>query len=166
MTEVQRAQLVELIALYTGRLPPGHAALRVQEVKTHLHRTVFGWIGAFDPVSPFYYRIYSPVIFIEFYHQPGIALPNTGYNRRHGHTLVQTPNGNGYGWDLLRQHRPRIRVRASALVAVRARGMAGAVGTHAGLAERPAKREHSRQTVSYLGNPSLSPVMTTKDCPP
>ena len=34
--------------------------------------------GAFDPVSPFYYRIYSPVIFIEFYHEPGIALPNTG----------------------------------------------------------------------------------------
>lgn len=105
MMEVQRAQLVELIALYTDRLPPGHAALRLQEIKAHLHRTVFGWIGAFDPVSPFYYRIYSPVIFIEFYHQPGVALPNTGYNRHHAHALVRTPNGNDYGWDLLRQHR-------------------------------------------------------------
>ena len=70
-----------------------------------LERTVFAWIGEFDPVSPFYYRIYSPVIFIEFYHQPGVALPNTGYNRRHAHAPVRTPNGNDYGRDLLNQHR-------------------------------------------------------------
>ena len=104
MTEAQREQFVELIALYTDRLPPAHAALRLAEVRQHLERTVFAWIGQFDPVSPFYYRIYSPVIFIEFYHQPGVALPNTGYNRRHAHALVRTPNGNDYGRELLRQH--------------------------------------------------------------
>ena len=107
MTPVQRELLADLIKRYTDRLPPGHAQLRLVEAKRHLDDTVFAWIGQFDPVSPFYYRIYSPVIFIEFYHQPGVALPNTGYNRRHAHALVRTPNGNDYGRELLRQYRER-----------------------------------------------------------
>jgi len=107
MTPAQRAKLVDLIALYTERLPPGFAQVRLAEVKQHLAETVFAWIGKFDPESPFYYRIYSPVIFVEFYHQPGVALPDTGYNRRHAHALVRTPNGNDYGRELLRQYRSR-----------------------------------------------------------
>jgi hypothetical protein len=105
MTAAQRQQLVALIKLYTDRLPGGHAQLRLDEVTAHLDATLFAWIGEFDPVSPFYYRIYNPVIFIEFYHQPGVALPNTGYNRRHAHALVRTPDGNDYGRALLRQYR-------------------------------------------------------------
>jgi Protein of unknown function (DUF3500) len=105
MTPAQRQQFTDLIALYTDRLPPEHASLRFNEVRQHLAQTVFAWIGEFDPVSPFYYRIYNPVIFIEFYHQPGVALPNTGYSRRHAHALVRTPNGNDYGRELLRQYR-------------------------------------------------------------
>lgn len=104
MTDEQRARLVDLIARYTDRLPVGHAQLCLEEVTRHLPETVFAWIGQFDPVSPFYYRIYNPVIFIEFYHQPGVALPNSGYNRKHAHALVRTPNGNDYGRELLRQH--------------------------------------------------------------
>jgi hypothetical protein len=105
MTQAQRAQFVKLIERYTERLPPGHAQLRLEEAKQHLNETIFAWIGQFDPISPFYYRVYSPVIFIEFYHQPGVALPDTGYNRRHAHALVRTPNGNDYGRELLRQYR-------------------------------------------------------------
>ena len=105
MTGEQRERLKRLIALYTDRLPPSHAPQRLDEVLAHFDRTVFGWIGECDPVSPFYYRIYNPVIFIEFYHQPGVALPNTGYNRRHAHALVRTPNGNDYGRVLLREFR-------------------------------------------------------------
>ena len=105
MTSAQRDKLLDLIQLYTDRLPRGHARLRLDEVKHHLDDTIFAWIGEFDPVSPFYYRIHSPVIFIEFYHQPGVALPNTGYNRRHAHALVRTPNGNDYGRALLAQYR-------------------------------------------------------------
>ncbi len=107
MTVAQRQKLVALIKLYTDRLPTGHAQARLDEVTAHLDATIFAWIGAFDPVSPFYYRIYNPVIFVEFYHQPGVALPNTGYNRRHAHALVRTPNGNDYGRELLRQFRSR-----------------------------------------------------------
>jgi hypothetical protein len=105
MTPAQRHQFTELIALYTDRLPLAYAKLRLEEVQQHASETIFAWIGQFDPVSPFYYRIYSPVIFIEFYHQPGVALPNTGYNRRHAHALMRTPNGNDYGRELLRQFR-------------------------------------------------------------
>lgn len=105
MSGEQRERLKRLIALYTDRLQPSHASQRLDEVIAHFDRTVFGWIGECDPVSPFYYRVYNPVIFIEFYHQPGVALPNTGYNRRHAHALVRTPNGNDYGRALLREFR-------------------------------------------------------------
>jgi hypothetical protein len=74
----------------------------VEEVLAQLDRTVFGWIGEFAAISPFYYRVYNPVIFIEFYHQPGVALPNTGYTRAHAHAMVRTPNGNDYGKTLLK----------------------------------------------------------------
>jgi len=109
MTPAQRVSLGDLIKLYSDRLPPAQAQLRFDEVKRHLNETIFAWIGEFDPVAPFYYRIYSPVIFIEFYHQPGVALPNTGYNRRHAHALVRTPNGNDYGRALLHQYQAKTR---------------------------------------------------------
>ncbi len=102
MTASQRERLTKLISLYTDRLPAGHAQARLDEVLAQLDRTLFAWIGEFDAVSPFYYRVYSPVIFIEFYHQPGVALPNTGYTRAHAHAMVRTPNGNDYGKALLR----------------------------------------------------------------
>ncbi|MFZ0609014.1 MAG: DUF3500 domain-containing protein [Xanthobacteraceae bacterium] len=105
LTPAQKSLLLDLIRIYTDRLPGGHARVRFEEVAAHLGDTVFAWIGEFGPVAPFYYRIYSPVIFIEFYHQPGVALPNTGYNRRHAHALVRTPNGNDYARALLRQYR-------------------------------------------------------------
>jgi hypothetical protein len=108
MTSTQQAQLLDLIKLYTDRLPPGHAQVRFDELKAHFDRTWFGWIGEFTPTAPFYYRVHSPVIFIEFYHQPGVALPDTGYSRRHAHALVRTPNGNDYGRELLRQYRERV----------------------------------------------------------
>jgi hypothetical protein len=109
MTGPQKRMLVGLIKRYTDRLSHGHAQLRLDEVKAHLNETVFAWIGTFDAVAPFYYRIYNPVIFIEFYHQPGVALPDTGYSRRHAHALVRTPNGNDYGRALLSQFRLRLR---------------------------------------------------------
>ena len=90
--------------LYTGRIRPGHAEIRWAEAKRHLGETRFAWIGAFDDASPFYYRIQSPVILVEFDHQSGIMYDNDKPSRDHIHTLVRTPNGNDYGKDLLRQH--------------------------------------------------------------
>jgi hypothetical protein len=105
ITPAQRGQLLDLIRLYTDRLMPGQAEVRFKEVEAHFDNTYFSWIGEFGDEAPFYYRVHSPVIFIEFYHRPGVALPNTGYNRRHAHALVRTPNGNDCGRELLRQYR-------------------------------------------------------------
>jgi hypothetical protein len=104
LTPDQQSLLLELISVYVGRIRPGHAEIRLEEVKTHLSETYFAWMGACNADSPFYYRIHSPVVLIEFDHQRGIALDNDEPSRNHIHTLVRTPNGNDYGKDLLRQH--------------------------------------------------------------
>jgi hypothetical protein len=104
LTAEQRDRLWSLIGIYVGRVRPGHAEIRLDEVKRHLAETRFAWIGACDATSPFYYRVHNPTILIEFDHQTGIALDNDFPSRHHVHTLVRTPNGNDYGKDLLRQH--------------------------------------------------------------
>ncbi|HEY4921897.1 MAG TPA: DUF3500 domain-containing protein [Xanthobacteraceae bacterium] len=99
-----RERLEALLATYTGRIRPGHAEIRYGEVKRHLDATHFAWIGPCDDASPFYYRVLSPVILIEFDHVSGIVYDNDAPSRDHIHTVVRTPNGNDYGKDLLRQH--------------------------------------------------------------
>jgi hypothetical protein len=104
----QRQQLVDLIGLYVGNMDDGHARVKMDEVRAHLDRTYFAWIGKTDPGSVFYYRIQSPVILIEFDHQRPVGLrhlmdPNVP-SLQHIHTVVRTPNGNDYGKDLLRLH--------------------------------------------------------------
>jgi hypothetical protein len=99
-----RERLEALLATYTGRIRPGHAEIRYDQLKRHLGETHFAWIGPCDDASPFYYRVLSPVILIEFDHVSGIVYDNDTPSRDHIHTVVRTPNGNDYGKDLLRQH--------------------------------------------------------------
>jgi hypothetical protein len=102
-----RERLEGLLGTYLGRLRPGHAEIRWAEVRRRLDATWFAWMGTFDDTSPFYYRVVSPVILVEFDHQSGIVYDNDGPSRDHIHTVVRTPNGNDYGKDLLRQHYAR-----------------------------------------------------------
>jgi len=104
LTDSQRDLLLKIISVYAGRIRPGHAEIRMDEIKSHLTDTYFGWIGKCDDTSPFYYRIHSPVVLVEFDHLPGLVYDNAEPSRRHIHTVVRTPNGNDYGHDLLRQH--------------------------------------------------------------
>jgi hypothetical protein len=104
LSSAQQDLLLSLIEIYVGNIQPGHAEVRMAEVKQHLADTFFAWMGGVDDDSVFYYRVYSPVILIEFDHQRGIALGNEKPSRNHIHTVVRTPNGNDYGKDLLRQH--------------------------------------------------------------
>jgi hypothetical protein len=104
LTGDQRDALLDLIGLYVGNMDDGHAAIRMDEVMAHLDRTWFGWKGRVEADGVFYYRIHSPVIYIEFDHQGPVALSGTGPTRNHIHSVVRTPNGNDYGKDLLRQH--------------------------------------------------------------
>jgi hypothetical protein len=102
--KTQQRLLFELIKTYVGRMPPGHAEIRLDEIVDRLRDTHFAWIGPCDDQAAFYYRIHSPTILIEFDHQSGIVFENDHATRDHIHTLVRTPNGGDYGKDLLRQH--------------------------------------------------------------
>ncbi len=104
LSSAQQAMLLDLVWVYVGYMRPGHAEVKLDEIKQHLDETYFAWMGGCDDDAVFYYRIYSPVILIEFDHQAGLALDNEKANRNHIHTVVRTPNGNDYGKDLLRQH--------------------------------------------------------------
>jgi fructose-1,6-bisphosphatase/inositol monophosphatase family enzyme len=104
MTDAQRRVLLALAGTYVGWAGDGHAEVRLSEVTTHLDETWFSWYGGTDDESPFYYRVHSPVILIEFDHHPGVAFDNEVPTRHHVHTVVRTPNGGDYGADLLRQH--------------------------------------------------------------
>ena len=105
LDDAQRELALELVGLYTGNLREGHAEVRLAEVVRHWDDTYFAWVGGTGPDAVFYYRIHSPVIMIEYDHQPLAAMDGPdGPTRMHVHTVVRTPNGNDYGKDLLRQH--------------------------------------------------------------
>jgi hypothetical protein len=109
LTPAQREQLLGVIGLFVSNMADGHAKVKMDEVRAHLDRTYFAWIGGTAEDSVFYYRIHSPVVLIEFDHQrPAnlrhLAADPTKPNREHIHAVVRTPNGNDYGKDLLRQH--------------------------------------------------------------
>ena len=104
LSALQRRDLMDLVAAYVAPLPTGPLAARLSEVERHLADTHFCWIGGFEETSPFYYRIQSPVVFIEFDHHAGVFLTNPEPAKFHVHTIVRTPNGNDYGIDLLRLH--------------------------------------------------------------
>jgi len=104
MRAVQQRRVLALIERYLAPLPPGPLAARMDEVERHLAQTHFCWIGRTDDDSPFYYRLQSPVVLIEFDHHIGVFLTNAEPQKFHVHTIVRTPNGNDYGIDVLRQH--------------------------------------------------------------
>ena len=109
LSDAQRKQLLDLIALFIGNMDDGHARVKMSEIEKHLAQTSFAWIGKTEPGSVFYYRIQSPVVLIEFDHQTPanlrhLAKDPSAPNPEHIHVVVRTPNGNDYGKDLLRQH--------------------------------------------------------------
>ena len=108
-SDAGRKQILDLVDLYVGNMDNGHARVKMDEVKRHLDRTYFAWIGGSNSSSVYYYRIHSPVILIEFDHQRPANLARFAKDphspsRQHIHCVVRTPNGNDYGKDLLRQH--------------------------------------------------------------
>ena len=108
----RRTGLLALIELYVSNLDAGHAKVKMDEVRAHLDRTYFAWIGGSEADGVYYYRIHSPVLLIEFDHQRPANTRHLTKDpqlpiRDHIHVVVRTPNGNDYGKDLLRQHHAR-----------------------------------------------------------
>jgi hypothetical protein len=107
LSDGQRRLLVSLIGTYVSWARDGHAAVKMSEVEAHLNETHFAWMGGTGDEGPFYYRVHSPVVLIEFDHHPGIVFDNLAPSHHHVHTIIRTPNGGDYGADLLRQHHER-----------------------------------------------------------
>jgi hypothetical protein len=107
LSDAQRRLLLALVATYVGWARDGQAAVKMTEVEAHLNETHFAWMGATGDEGPFYYRVQSPVVLIEFDHHPGIVFDNLAPSHHHVHTIIRTPNGGDYGADLLRQHHER-----------------------------------------------------------
>jgi hypothetical protein len=112
LTAAQRDQLLGLVRLFVGNMNEGQAKVKMEEVRAHLDRTWFAWIGGAAENAVFYYRIHSPVVLIEFDHQRPANTRHLAKDpqvpiRDHVHVVVRTPNGNDYGKDLLRQHYER-----------------------------------------------------------
>ena len=107
LTDAQRRLLVALVGTYVGWARDGHAVVKMTEVEVHLDETYFAWMGATSKEGPFYYRVQSPVVLIEFDHHPGVVFDNVTPSQHHIHTIIRTPNGGDYGADLLRQHHER-----------------------------------------------------------
>ena len=104
LTALQRRNLIDLVREVSVSAA-GRSARRAHGRGRAAHgETHFCWIGGFSEESPFYYRVQSPVAFIEFDHHAGVFLTNPEPAKFHVHTIVRTPNGNDYGFDLLRQH--------------------------------------------------------------
>lgn len=105
LDDQQQEKFLHLCEQWIGNIREGHAKVKMAEIKAHLDKTYFAWVGEMKEDSVFFYRIHSPVVLIEFDHQRPIALRRSGEaTRNHIHATIRTPNGNDYGKDLLRQH--------------------------------------------------------------
>ncbi|KAK7924240.1 hypothetical protein PG985_006294 [Apiospora marii] len=92
------SQILEQYLLY---LPARARQLKLDDCRAWYHETYFSWIGGYEGVSdPFYFRVQSPVVVVEFDHHSGVFLTNQEPKRFHIHTLLRTPNGGDYGFAL------------------------------------------------------------------
>ena len=93
----QRALLGRIFEQYLLYLPARARDLKMQLIRQFENETWFCWIGGVEDHDPFYFRVQSPVVLIEFDHHSGVFLTNEQPKKFHIHTLLRTPNGGDYG---------------------------------------------------------------------
>jgi hypothetical protein len=101
----QQNKLVRLFRAFNEYYPADVLDHRTQLFKKHLNQTYFAWIGSFDDDSVYYFRIHSPVAFMEFDFHSGVYLTNNTPDKCHIHTINRIPNGGDYGRALVSQFR-------------------------------------------------------------
>ena len=112
LTDAQRRLLLDLVGTYVGWAGDEHAAAKLSEVASHLDETWFSWYGGTSDDSPFYYRVHSPVVLVEFDHHPGVVFDNEAPTRLHVHTVVRTPQRRR-----LRRRSPALSITSSSTTA-------------------------------------------------
>ncbi|KAJ3546539.1 hypothetical protein NM208_g1954 [Fusarium decemcellulare] len=103
LTAAQQDIVTEILREYLLYLPQKARDLQLAEMKRWFHETYFCWIGGFKDEDPFYYRVQSPVVIVEFDHHSGVFLTNKEPAKFHIHTLLRTPNAGDYGMALRKQ---------------------------------------------------------------
>ncbi|KAH7118049.1 hypothetical protein B0J13DRAFT_570223 [Dactylonectria estremocensis] len=102
MTPEQQELLMSMVAEFLILLPPQPLEARLNHIRSWASETYFSWIGGYGLDDPFYYRIQSPVVILEFDHHSGVFLTNKEPAKYHIHTTQRLPNGNDYGRELKR----------------------------------------------------------------
>ncbi|KAM0564112.1 hypothetical protein ACHAPJ_000321 [Fusarium lateritium] len=100
LSEEQQDLVTQIVSEYLLYLPEQSRRRRLSHIRSWYRETYFCWIGGFNDDDPFYYRLQSPVILIEFDHHSGVFLTNKDPQRFHIHTLLRMPNGGDYGMAL------------------------------------------------------------------
>lgn len=93
----QKGILYGIIEQYLVYLPAYARAVKLAQVREYEWEMYFSWIGGYADDDPFYFRIQSPVIIVEFDHHSGVFLSNEEPRKFHVHTLLRTPNAGDYG---------------------------------------------------------------------
>ncbi|KAI2473685.1 hypothetical protein F4781DRAFT_379843 [Annulohypoxylon bovei var. microspora] len=99
----QKELVKQILSQYLLYLPAKSRALKLKDCEDWFGETHFSWIGGYADEDPFYYRIQSPVVIVEFDHHSGVFLANSEPAKFHIHTLLRTPNAGDYGFALRRQ---------------------------------------------------------------
>ncbi|KIV93339.1 hypothetical protein PV10_04557 [Exophiala mesophila] len=100
MSSEQQSLILAILNQYLLYLPETARRIRINHISSFFSETYFCWIGGFSDTDPFYYRIQSPVVIVEFDHHSGVFLNNSEPAKFHIHTLLRTPNGGDYGMAL------------------------------------------------------------------
>lgn len=68
----QKANLVQIFTAFNEYYPEPVLRHRIETFQEHLDQTYFAWIGSHEEDSVYYFRIHSPVAFMEFdFHSGG-----------------------------------------------------------------------------------------------
>ena len=86
-----RRQLIDLIGLWVGIMPPAAAQRRLAEIEAELAEVRFAWYGPADGSGAIYYRIQGPTLLIEFSTQGALGAAGGHY-----HSIYRNPT-NEYG---------------------------------------------------------------------
>ncbi|KAF2014636.1 hypothetical protein BU24DRAFT_482150 [Aaosphaeria arxii CBS 175.79] len=97
MNTTQQQLVGEICEQYMLYLPQPARQIQLDQIRSWFHETYWSWIGGFGSEDPFYFRIQSPVVIIEFDHHSGVFLNNKEPAKFHIHTLLRRPNRGDYG---------------------------------------------------------------------
>ncbi|WP_180899747.1 DUF3500 domain-containing protein [Martelella soudanensis] len=97
----QRKMLLSTAEAFLEHIPDNPRRARMRMIEQYLDHTWWSWIGGHGDDDPFYFRLQSPVVMIEFDHHSGMWLTNEQPEKFHIHTITRIPNGNDYGRALL-----------------------------------------------------------------